>query len=556
MNSRSTDKSISLRLVVLVLTMFLGIIAIIGSNGGGGDGGGGSAPIIDDITLFDNDAAAGLEVSINGELTFTDADGDLDGGSFNYNYAGMEVSITLPSDLNGITAATVQFTMLAQLNDTVGEIIIPCWLLDSAGNRSNTFEITFNQVWTRQYGTVVADTGNAITRDINDNVIVTGSTMGDLDDEINHGGQDIFVTKFSPGAIKQWTKVFGSADDDIATGVAADNNANIYVTGYTNGTTFDGETAPGGIEGVADIFITKFDSSGNRVWTRLIGTPESDISNGIVIDPSDVIYIAGETTGDLYGTSAGSSDVFVVAYNSNASEPPLWSEQFGSSGSDFAKSIALDSADGVFVAGGTEGVLGGEDPTPGDPVINFDAFVARYNLSGVRSWTRQIGTSCNEWAEGVAGKGGNAYLTGAIYTCAIGSEPALGLYDAFLAGIDSSGIVQFTGQFGTGNHDRGLAVEIDSFNNIYIAGFIDSPYQTEGGDIMLYKFDSQGNHIWNITEGGPTNLADNAYAIMIDAINLVYLTGFTEGALDGHTNAGGGSADIFIMRYDSDSIKR
>lgn len=556
------SKSYFPRIAVIGGILLLGISTITGSGGNGGDGAAPSAPILEDISLADNEAAAGLTINVDGTLSFYDANGDMGGGSFNYDYEGLEVNIPLPDSLNGIIAATVGFSFIAQLSDTVGDIVVPCWLTDRAGHRSNTFELNFHQVWTRQYGTADDDKGYAIAKDNNNNVIITGTTAGDLDGETNSGGLDVFVTKYSPDAIKQWTRVYGSSTDDYATGIATDSSGNIYVTGYTLGATFDGQTAPG----VApDAFVTKFDSSGTRLWSKLIGSAGLDKAHGIAVDTTNNIYIAGETSGDLYDTNAGQTDVFIVAYSSNSNteppaEPPLWSVQRGTTGSESANSIALDDTSGIFIAGGTEGVLGDEDPTPGDPGVNLDAFVAKYDLSGTRLWTRQIGTSCSEWAEAVSGSGGNAYFTGTIYTeadpaCTIATDdPALGLYDAFLAGVNSSGAVQFTRQFGTANHDHGVAVGADSSSNIYVAGFTNSVYQTDHGDIMLFKFDNLGSHLWNIQEGDSAGQADNAFGLMLDTNDLVYITGFTEGVFDGHSN--NGAADIYIMRYDPDSIKR
>ena len=531
--------------------VLLGLVTAIGS--GGGNGGDGSSPVLEDVTPFNNEFAAGILVEINGELTFSDADGNLDGGTFVYQYGGQIQGISLPPELEGITAATVQFTLLAQLNDDIGEFLIPCWLVDRAGNRSNIIEVPFHQVWTRQYGTADEDKALAITRDLNDNVIVAGTTQGDLDGETNSGQQDVFVSKFNDGAIKQWTTVYGSGQGDVATGVATDIEGNIYVTGFTNSTTmFDGQMPIG----LADAFISRLDTDGNLVWTVLLGTTADDKSHGIVINASNTIFITGETFGDLAQTNAGQNDVFVAAYNSTGVQ--LWNRQIGTNRSDFAKGIALNSADGVFIAGGTEGVLGDEDPTPGDPQINFDAFVASYDLSGNRIWTRQIGTPGAEWAEAVAASGGKSYITGMIFTNAIGSDPALGLRDAFLAGIETDGSLLFTRQFGSDEYDQGMAVDVDSANNIYVTGLVNSVYipgDTDDGDIMIYKFDELGAGDWNL-QFGEASLADQGHAMMIGATNLIYIAGFTESGLDGHTNAGSASADIFVMRFDSLGVKQ
>ena len=536
------------RITVAIFVVVLGFITVIGSGGGGG--GGGVAPVIEDTTLFNDEAAAGILFEFNGDLTFSDADGDLDGGTINYEYGGVIQSIVLPPELRGITSATVMFTLLAQLNNEVGEFIIPCWLIDRAGNRSNTVEISFRQVWTRQYGSAEVDKGMTIARDASDNVIVSGITQGNLDGKTNSGQQDVFVSKYSTDASKQWTVVYGSAQDDVATGVATDVEGNIYVTGFTDGAIFDGQTNTGS----SDAFISKLDADGNSVWTVLLGTAAQDKSYGIVVDATNTIFIAGETYGDLEDANNGLNDVFVAAYNTLGIQQ--WIRQIGTSGSDFARGIVLDGTEGVFIAGGTEGVLGDEDPTPGDPVVNSDAFVAKFDPSGTRVWARQIGTQGAEWAEAVAASDGKAYITGMVLTYAIGSDPALGLRDAFLAGFDTDSSLLFTRQFGGSQYDTGMAVGVDSSNNIYVTGLVNSvymPVDTDDGKMMLYKFNEQGEDGWNL-EIGDATLASQGLGIMINTTNLIYVTGFTEGGLDGHNNAG--NADIFIVRFDAMGLKQ
>jgi len=71
-----------------------------------------------------------------------------------------------------------------------------------------------------------------------------------------------------------------------------------------------GQTSSGGV----DLYVRKYDATGNVVWTRQFGTPGTDYATGVSVDASGV-YVHGSTTGTLPGqTSAGDSDVFVRKY--------------------------------------------------------------------------------------------------------------------------------------------------------------------------------------------------------------------------------------------------
>ena len=57
-----------------------------------------------------------------------------------------------------MTSGTVQIDPSVQLNTTAGAVNIPCWLVDAAGNRSNTVNVTFTQTVAR-FGYLVSDDG-------------------------------------------------------------------------------------------------------------------------------------------------------------------------------------------------------------------------------------------------------------------------------------------------------------------------------------------------------------------------------------------------------------
>ena len=67
-------------------------------------------------------------------------------------------------------------------------------------------------------------------------------------------------------------------------------------------------------------------------------------------DSSGNIYVTGDTYGDLDGnTNTGASDIFVVKYNSSGTKQ--WTKQLGSVSSDYDYGVATDSSRNVYVSG-------------------------------------------------------------------------------------------------------------------------------------------------------------------------------------------------------------
>jgi hypothetical protein len=108
---------------------------------------------------------------------------------------------------------------------------------------------------------------------------------------------------------------------------------------------------------------------------------------------------------------------------------------------------------------------------------------------------------------------------------------------------------------GAVGRDIGNSVAVDGAGNVYVVG------STEGAllgnsafgmaDIFLVKFDSSGVTQFSRQLGTPGN--DTAYGLAIQGTDI-YITGSTEGNLDGNTSSG--QADIFLVRYDTSGVKK
>ena len=59
-----------------------------------------------------------------------------------------------------------------------------------------------------------------------------------------------------------------------------------------------------GSTGDWDGFLRKYNAQGNLIWTRQIGTPDTDQATGVAADASGV-YVVGYTHGTLPGQTVG-----------------------------------------------------------------------------------------------------------------------------------------------------------------------------------------------------------------------------------------------------------
>ena len=197
--------------------------------------------------------------------------------------------------------------------------------------------------------------------------------------------------------------------DDSSSSSSSDGSTGTYQLAthdYANGVVTDSSGnvyvtggAKGGLDGNTsagntDLFMLKYNSSGTKQWTKQLGSSGRDSANAIAIDSSGNLYVTGMTFWGLdWNTSAGSNDFFVVKYNSSGTKQ--WTEQLGSASSDIANGVATDSSGNVYLAGVTYGGLDGNSNHD-----NSDLFVVKYNSSGTKQWTKQYGTDRYDEARG------------------------------------------------------------------------------------------------------------------------------------------------------------
>ncbi|MCZ8189188.1 MAG: SBBP repeat-containing protein [Microcystis sp. LE19-338.1B] len=244
-----------------------------------------------------------------------------------------------------------------------------------------------NQLWLRQFGTSGDDEITGISSDSSDNVYVTGSTKGGLPGYSNLGSYDAFVAKYDGNGNQLWLRQFGTSGNDEITGISRDIDNNVYVTGYTTG------SLPGNINaGGSDAFVAKYNANGTLNWVRQFGTSAADSANGIRIDSSGNVYVTGDTSGGLPGNSnSGSSDAFVVGFDSDGNIlNNIYSNNFETSaGSEWSKTNRSTTPIGgrKFLGEFSNDTV---SLTLNNPLLNNNTVTVEFDLFIIRTWDGNV----------------------------------------------------------------------------------------------------------------------------------------------------------------------
>jgi hypothetical protein len=398
-------------------------------------------------------------------------------------------------------------------------------------------------IWTKLLGTAGSEVGWSVAQGSDGAVYVVGSTIGALDGIVN-AGTDAFITKFDAGGTKAWTKLLGSVSTDVASTVTIGADGSILVAGYTLGS-FDNQTSSGSYDG----FITKLLSDGTNVWTRFLGSPSLDFIHAIAVGSDSSIYVAGETRGSLSGEqySGGDGDGFVSKFDSSG--VLLWTRLLGTSAQDRAQALAIGVDGSIYIAGSSNGNLLGE--------INSglsDGFVTKLNSNGTQVWTRLLGSSPGfsqyEVAYSIAVSQDNSIYVAGSAGGVIDNQISNGLSDAFLAKYDQSGTRQWTRFLGPPGETYAVTVTTDG--SILIAGLTGGNLDTEqnggAGDAFLVKYNPDGTRGWARLVG--TSSADTGRGVSALASGSVVIAGETNGNLNSQVGAGG--TDAFVTQFQLD----
>ena len=157
-----------------------------------------------------------------------------------------------------------------------------------------------NIVWAKSAGGAYADEGISISTDSMDNVYVTGnyySSVLSFDYPTtlqNSGGQDVFIAKYNANGILQWARSAGGNGDDFSKSLITVSNGDIYLAGdYKSSFIFFGNLF---LENTVntnfnDIFIARYDSTGEVLWVKNEGGHNDDFANCITIDAKENLYM-------------------------------------------------------------------------------------------------------------------------------------------------------------------------------------------------------------------------------------------------------------------------
>ncbi|MFA5865354.1 MAG: SBBP repeat-containing protein [Phycisphaerae bacterium] len=362
-------------------------------------------------------------------------------------------------------------------------------------------------------------------------------------------------------ALSGWAKSFGSADGDKIYSVASDGLGNIYVTGKFSGTV-DFDPGPENVlrtsAGKSDVFLSKFSSSGEFLWVRIMGGNDNDIGNAVAADGSGNAYVVGSfsstmTVDNNTGTnlvSRGGTGAFICKFASDGDF--LWARTIDGSANENALAVVADIFGNVYVGGSFSGrfdfnFLDGTDIKESQGQLN--GFITRFSSDGKYIWTDVFGSTLNDEITALGiDNGGNIFAAG-YFSGTLNLDPkgtdlvsSAGGTDVFLVRLTSNGQRNWGKTLGSTGSDQPLGLSVNGFGDVVIGGFFQQTVDFDPGaasnphisagdiDGFVAQFDASGNFVWARTFGGSGK--DWVNGVACDSSGNVYAVGAFSSTVD------------------------
>ncbi|MFD1602722.1 T9SS type B sorting domain-containing protein [Flavobacterium artemisiae] len=328
-----------------------------------------------------------------------------------------------------------------------------------------------------------------------------------------------------PVPIRLWGTFYGDETNiHISLGpsnISTDSFGNAYVSGTTTAnnssyaTTGAHQTSiPPSPYLATNGIIEKFDPDGKRLWGTYYGGQDYNTITGIKTDHQNNILITGSTQSKINISTIGSykptldgyTDAFVAKFNSSGVR--MWGTYFGGEGGEIANALALDDNDNIYITGST---------------------TSRTNISVNNNFQTQLNespTSSN--SDGFLAKlnsGGNL-----IWSTYIGGE----------AQEDLKAIAVRNNTIALGGYSS-------SFTNIATPGvFQEAHNEITHPDGIVYKFSTNGQRKWSTYYGGEQ--VDYIYSIEIDDEDNIYIGGETASKINMTSPGSFDSSNPFLYK--------
>lgn len=306
--------------------------------------------------------------------------------------------------------------------------------------------------WTKYYGDSLDDNGLYLHTTADGNFIAVGESYTSATD------LDIKVSKIDTSGAVIWSKQYGTT--------SANESAKFIIQTSDGGYALCGfRSDPSGYN---DSYVIKTNSSGDTLWTKMVGGIDNEYATAIAETPGGDLFLSADTRS--FGAGGYDVEVFMLDPLSGS---VLWDSTYGDTVNNGTQGTKMSADGNIFTWGETEVTL----------FSPFDFYIQKTDTLGISKWKKSFGgiktdavfslTELTDKSLLLTGYS-NSYNTGPI--------------DLVMLKTDSSGNLKWVQNYGDVGIDIGYEIIPSVYNGFLICG------QTFRGTDKFYllHLDAQG----------------------------------------------------------------
>lgn len=352
-----------------------------------------------------------------------------------------------------------------------------------------------NFLWAKVFGGTQADRGYDIAIDNSGNIYITGYFIGTA----NFGSvtltsvgnsQDIFILKLDTNGNVIWAKSEGGNEGETGYGVTVDNLGNVIITGQFKGNAqiglnnFSSSIDP--ITGLPafDMFVSKYDSLGNNLWSIQGVAKYDDRGLALKTDQNNNIYITGQFSDTLTIAGATHNNTIFNAgmlLKLDALGNEVWFKRLGAT-QTLVYDVEIDNNGDVYITGdfmGQMAIISSNGINFLNGNYTYRIFLIKFTPSGDIIWMQEDDSDSPISSSALTlDSNQDPYISGTFkcvfneYADTLGSGlfNSVGYNDVFITKYDKLGKRKWMKQYGGPLDDYCSGIAISQINNPIISG--------------------------------------------------------------------------------------
>ncbi len=379
-----------------------------------------------------------------------------------------------------------------------------------------------------------------------------------------YGEEDMLLLNLSTSGQVIQAICGGSTSDDTMGDITSDSLGNVYVVGrYWDQAIFGTDTLKQSYGSSSALFLLKYNDLGQLLWAKSIEGNGLKWGQKLYIGPQGRLFLGGYFRNDLnidqtIFQAAGITDSFIAEFDTTGNFLSI--KTIGSQGVTRLSGFGFDANENLYVAGHFEGKLHFANDSIETLSSGFDVFALKYGVGGNPVWLKRAGgvfeDYCNDIivdAQGVMTLVGNFF--GVLEFDGFSLSTSGFNEDAYIARIDPSGNALWANSYGSTNNEIFTAVQ-HSTNKLYVSGHFFTQTLIGGTVFSTHQNETDGFLVTVLTDG-TFEKADQVFGDGYDLFHdsafapdgSIYLIGEYETELiGGNTITSNGLYDLFVIK--------